>query len=124
MNPLDELEELPLALLSHPGDTQSSACDQVLYDVQVLRDVIEAAAYLHDSGKRNSYWQDYVMGLASTMSFLPAPPHPTFHDSDRTALASDWLKVQSDLIQAWQTVTAAESDCDEHGEGRKYQTAE
>jgi hypothetical protein len=118
MIPPDELEELTLVLLSHLSDTRSAAYDQALYDV------IETAASLHDSGKTRAYWQDYVTGLASTMSFLPTPPQPTFHDSDRAALASDWLKVESDLNQAWQAATAAESDCDEYGERWKFQIAE
>src|ERR1700730_1416421 len=44
-----------------------------------------------------SVWRDYVVGLASTMSFLPTPMQQTFHHSDRAALASDWANVQSDL---------------------------
>src|SRR5262249_45487860 len=59
-----------------------------------------------DSGQ--SVWHDYVMGLASTMSFIPTPMQQTFHQSDRAALASDWANVQSDLNQVWQAITTAE----------------
>ena len=64
-------------------------------------------------------WHDYVMGLASTMSFLPTPMQQTFHHSDRAALASDWAHVQSDLDQAWRAITIAERYCDEQQRERR-----
>ena len=115
MNETDELEELTLFLMySHLGNVRP----------QSANDRIASAAFLHDSGKEHAYWQDYMMGLASTMSFLPAPLQPTFHDSDRAALASDLENVQSDLNQVWQEITDSESNCDGQGERRKIQTAE
>jgi hypothetical protein len=101
MNPTDELEELALFLmLAHSGSVRPQSG---------VGDRIAAAAYLHDSGKEHAYWQDCVMGLASTMSFRPIPLQPTFHDSDHAALASDWLNVQSDLNQVWREIVAADS---------------
>jgi hypothetical protein len=60
-----------------------------------------------------SGWSDYVTGFASTMSFWPTPTEQTFTRVDRDALASDWMAVQSDLNQVWQTITTAERLCDE-----------
>jgi hypothetical protein len=68
-------------------------------------------------------WHDYLMGMASTMSFLPTPHHQTFSRSDRAALASDWSCVQSDLNQVWQAIILAERYCHERtGQQRERQT--
>jgi hypothetical protein len=68
-------------------------------------------------------WHDYIIGLASTMSFLPTLLHATFFHSDRAALASDWAHVQSDLDQVWHAITTAERYCNEQRERRRASQA-
>lgn len=70
---------------------------------------------------------DYVVGLASTMSFLPTPLQQTFLRSDRAALASDWACVQSDLNLVWHAITTSQRDRERPGQRerrRKAQAAE
>jgi hypothetical protein len=70
-------------------------------------------------------WYDYLLGVASTMSFLPTPLQETFWLSDRAALASDWACVQSDLNRVWHAVATAERECNEQRQRRREaQTAE
>jgi hypothetical protein len=67
-------------------------------------------------------WRDYVVGLASSMSFWPTSIVSTFQSSDRDALASDWASVQSDLNLVWQAITTAERICNEQRERERRET--
>jgi hypothetical protein len=82
---------------------------------------------LYSSEQAVSAWTtytDYLDGFASTMSSVPITTQQTFIRSDRDALASDWMTVQSNLNRVWQTITGAERICYERtGQQRKRRQA-
>jgi hypothetical protein len=82
-----------------------------------------ALANCKERSHPSSHFNDYVRGLAMTMSFLPTPMQQTFWRSDRAALASDWQKVQNDVDKVSQAVLliqkAAESLRDERKQNER-----
>jgi hypothetical protein len=101
--------------LASPVCNGIASVAQVCYSLNTAQKHHVRNLIVHSCGSQavDPSWYDYLVGLASTMSFLPTPFEHTFNRSDRMAQASDWACVQEDINKVWQGVTTAERCCNE-----------
>lgn len=97
------------------NDSSTDAAVLVRLVYEAIKNVSEHSSV----PSREERWGDYFAGAALAIDPFPVSPLPEFIQSDRMALSSDWMKVQSDFSAVWEALMTAHKTLEAHSHGEQ-----
>lgn len=108
------------------SQTQSQDYNAVTVDAQLVNSIC-TTLFEAKTVSADSVWQklyDYLSGAAQSINPLPVETEELFITSDRAALRSDWLSVQSDISVICDAALRARNALESRFHGRKESRGE